>query len=79
MSVAFQTVMSFLALNVLVFYFEWRLALFLLLNFPLAMVTAATLQLVCDNTYVHVLSVIQTFCIFYTKAPLIIYSHVLDN
>ena len=46
MSVAFQNVMSFMVLSVLVFYYEWRLALLLSLNFPLAMMITAVLQLV---------------------------------
>ena len=35
-----------MVLNGLVFYYEWRLALFLLLNFPLAMMITSVLQLV---------------------------------
>ena len=53
-SVAFQNLMSFMVLNILVFYYEWRLALFLLLNFPLAMMITAVLQLVIIYVYVYV-------------------------
>ena len=62
-SVAFQTMMTFLIFTVLAFYYEWRLALFHLFNFPLGMMGTALFQLVSDYTYrgtymyVHVISV----------------------
>jgi len=43
-SIAFQTAVTFLALNILVFYYEWRLALFLMSTWPLGIIASILLQ-----------------------------------
>ena len=37
-SISIQTMVTFLVLNIMVFYFEWRLALYLLGNLPIGII-----------------------------------------
>ena len=45
-SIAIQTMITFFGLNMLPFYYEWRLALFLMGSWPLGMAGGLLLQLV---------------------------------
>ena len=49
---------TFLTLNILVFYFEWRLALYLLFNFPLAFIGTALIQrvIIYKHNYAYFIS-----------------------
>ena len=53
-SIAVQTLITFLALNILSFYYEWRLALFLVINWPLGMIASVVMQQVSLYNYVRI-------------------------
>ena len=75
-SISIQTMVTFFVLNIMVFYFEWRLALYLLGNWPLGIIGGLMVQQVRAYVIVYVHMCINYYIRTYTTYPNFLYNYV---